>query len=111
MAVQEINSLTIEMGTYFEVTFNLFEPDNSAAILSGFVTAYSAIRKHSTSDKVEEFSNVVDPTDGTITISLTEEQTSNLSPGRNYFDIVVDMDGKRTKVIKGTAIVAESMSV
>jgi hypothetical protein len=35
MAVAEVTNLIIEKGTFFEATFNLFEPDSSAVNLLG----------------------------------------------------------------------------
>lgn len=111
MAVAEITNIVIEKGTYFEATFNLFEPDSSATALTGLTTTYARIRKYPSSSSYEEFSKVITGNTGTIKLSLTAEQTSNLKPGRNYFDVVLTMDGKKVKVIKGTAIVEESASV
>ena len=111
MAVAEINNLVIEKGTYFEVTFNLFDPDNSASTLLGVTTTYATIRKHPTSTLYEDFSyNVVGAT-GTIDLSLTEQQTSNLEVCRNYFDVVIVVEGKKKKFLKGTAIVKDSIAV
>ena len=59
MAVQEINNITIEKGTDFEVTFSLFNPDNSASILSGLTTTYASIRKYSEDIDGEEFSKTI----------------------------------------------------
>ena len=111
MSVYEITSLVIEKGTYFETKFNLFEPDNTEAILNGLTTSYAKIRKHSASLKYQEFEKNIDEQNGTITLSLTEEQTSSLDSGRNFFDVVLVIDNKPIKVIKGTALVEESMSV
>lgn len=111
MAVYEVNNIVIDKGTYFEATFNLFEPDSSAAVLAGLTTAYASIRKHPEATEFEEFSKTITTANGTIKLSLTEEQTSRLRAGRNYFDVVLTFYGKRVKVIKGTAIVEESTSV
>lgn len=111
MAVAEVTNVVIEKGTYFEATFNLFDPDSSSAVLTGLSTTYARIRKHPTSATYEEFSKSITAGTGTIQLSLTAEQTANLVPGRNYFDVILTIGGKKTKVIKGTAIVAESMSV
>lgn len=111
MAVAEITNLIIEKGTYFEATFNLFEADSSSAILSGLTTTYASIRKHPTSTDSVEFSKTITAGTGTIKLSLTAEQTATLKAGRNYFDVVLTISGKKTKVIKGTAIVEESVSV
>lgn len=111
MAVAEITNIVIEKGTYFEATFNLFEPNQAAAVLSGLTTTYATIRKHPTSTSGQEFSKTITAATGTILLSLTADQTANLTAGRNYFDVVLTIAGKKTKVIKGTAIVEESVAV
>jgi hypothetical protein len=111
MAVAEVTNIIIEKGTDFEATFNLFESDSSAAVLSQLGTTYAQIRKHPSSTSYVEFSKTITAATGTIKISLTGEQTATLKAGRNYFDIVLTISNKKTKVIKGTAIVEESVSV
>ena len=111
MAVAEITNIVIDKGTDFEATFNLFKPDESVAILSGLSTTYAAIRKYPNSTEYEEFGKIITAETGTIILTLTAEQTSRLKEGRNYFDVVLTTEGKKTKVIKGTAIVEDSVSV
>jgi hypothetical protein len=111
MAVAEITNIVIEKGTHFEATFNLFDPDQSASVLTGLTTTYASIRKHPTSTTYEEFAKTITAGTGTIKLTLTAAQTANLTAGRNYFDVVLTIDNKKTKVIKGTAIVEESISV
>jgi len=111
MAVAEINNIVIEKGTDFEATFNLFEPDESTPILSGLSTTYASIRKYPDDPNGEEFAKTITVGTGTIKLSLTAAQTSNLKEGRNYFDVVLTINNKKTKVIKGTVIVEKSVSV
>lgn len=111
MAVAEINNIVIEKGTDFDATFSLFDPDQSASVLSGLTTTYASIRKYPESTDGEEFSKTITASTGTIQLSLTSTQTANLKAGRNYFDVILTIGGKKTKVIKGTAIVEESASV
>jgi len=111
MAVAEVTNIVIEKGTNFEVTFNLFDSDASASSLAGLTTTYARIRKYPSSTSYQEFSKTITAGTGTITLSLTADQTNNLSPGRNYFDVVLTLGGKKTKVIKGSMLVSESMSV
>ena len=111
MAVAEITNIVIEKGTHFETIFNLFDSDQSASVLNGLTTTYASIRKHPTSTSYEEFGKTITSGTGTIKLTLTAEQTANLSAGRNYFDVVLTIENKKTKVIKGTAIVEESVSV
>jgi len=111
MAAAEVTTLIIEKGTYFEATFTLFDPDQSTAVLSGLTTSYARIRKHPEATAYEEFSKTITTGTGTIRLSLTGEQTANLSAGRNYFDVILTLGGNKVKVLKGTAIVEESVSV
>lgn len=111
MAVAEITNIVIEKGTDFEATFNLFDPDQSASILSGLTTTYASIRKYPTATEYEEFSKTITSGTGTIKLTLNAAQTANLKSGRNYFDVVLTINGRKTKVIKGTIIVEESTSV
>jgi hypothetical protein len=111
MAVAEITNIIIEKGTYFEATFNLFEPDSSSTSLVGLTTTYARIRKFPSSTAYEEFGKIITSGTGTIKLTLTEEQTARLKAGRNYFDVVITLNNKKLKVIKGTAIVEESASV
>lgn len=111
MAVAEITNIVIEKGTDFEATFNLFDPDQSAAVLSGLTTTYATIRKFPDATTGEEFTKIITAGTGTIKLSLTATQTANLKAGRNYFDVVLTINNKRIKVLKATAIVEESSSV
>ncbi len=111
MAVAEITNIVIEKGTDFEATFNLFDPDQSASVLSGLTTTYASIRKYAEDSSGQEFSKTITANTGTIKLTLSSTQTSALKAGRNYFDVVLTIYGKKTKVIKGTAIVEESVSV
>ncbi len=111
MAVAEITNIVIEKGTDFEATFNLFDPDQSATVLSGLSTTYATIRKYPDATNGEEFSKTITAGTGTIKLSLTAAQTANLKTGRNYFDVVLTINSRKIKVIKGTAIVEESTSV
>ena len=111
MAVAEVTNIVIEKGTDFEATFNLFDPDQSASVLIGLTTTYASIRKYPDATAYEEFSKTITAGTGTIKLTLTAAQTANLRAGRNFFDVVLTIGGKKTKVIKGTAIVEESASV
>ena len=111
MAVAEINNLVIEKGTDFSAEFNLFESDSSAAVLSGLGTSYATIRKQPTATDYKNFTISITAATGKIQVSMTAANTSELTAGRNYFDIVLTLGGLKTKVLKGTILVEESVSV
>lgn len=89
-------NFTIERGTDFEATFNLFDPDQSVAVLSGLTTTFATIRKYPDATTSEEFGKTITAGTGTIKLTLTATQTANLKEGRNFFDVVLTIGGKKT---------------
>ena len=112
MAVAEITSLTIERGTDFDATFNILESDLSPISLA-YYTGYSRIRKYPSSTNYHSFTVGITTATGEVMISMGASMTSLLTPGRNYFDIVIvspEISGNvTTKVVEGTIIVSESI--
>jgi len=111
MSAAEISDIVIYKGVDFEASFNVFNSDSSATSLTGLTTTYARIRKHPSATSYQEFSKTITSGTGLITLTLTADQTSQLSDGRNYFDVILTLHGKKVMMIKGTAIVYESVSV
>lgn len=111
MAVAEITNLIIQKGTDFEVSFNLFNDDSSIATLAGLTTTYAKIAKHPSSTNYQTFNVSITGGSGLIKLSLDSTKTSQLEAGRNYFDVILTISSKKTQVVRGTAIVEESVSV
>jgi hypothetical protein len=111
MAVPAVN-LTIEKGTDFEATFNVNNADGSVFSLANY-TATAKIRKHPTSPNPKSFSTSITVATGEIKISMSAANTSLLTAGRNYYDVLITQTGtnKIQKVFEGTAIVGDTVSV
>ena len=106
MAVYTTN-LTIYTGTNFDQVFVLAnDVDDSAFNLTGY-TGISKIKRRPGSLTATSFTDV---TAGKVKISLSSEQTSALSPGRYYYDILLSMGGENTKVIEGDVIIKKSIT-
>jgi hypothetical protein len=110
MAIAENTNLTIYKGTDFEATFNLFEPDNTTAVLSNLGTTYAKIGKYPTSPTYETFTCDILEDYGAIKLTLDFEQTLRLKIGRNYFDVVLTIDSKKVPVLRGTMMVEDCIS-
>lgn len=113
MAVAAIN-LVIEKGTDFTTTFNISGSDNGPVVLNNYV-GISKIRKHPTSVKSKSFEVEVVPdnTEPYVKISMGRSDTSELSSGRNYFDVFLrdTNTGYTFKVVEGSIIVNDSASL
>lgn len=114
MAVAEVNSLTIDKGVDFEATFSIFSPDDSYYSLNGFVGT-SKIRKYPNSPTSHPFTVEITVATGEVKISMASTVTSQLSTGRNYFDVILNRsihgNSSTFKVIQGTIIVSDTASL
>jgi len=110
MAVYTTN-IIIYTGTSFEQTFILADdPGENLLNLTGY-SVISKMKKHGTSSSVTSFTTTVtDIIGGRIRLSLTSNQTSQLSPGRYYYDLLLHKDNNTTRVIEGEVIVKKSVT-
>jgi hypothetical protein len=79
-------NLIIDQGTTYSVTLNLTDENGDSIDLVGY-TANSQIRKWYTSSNSMVFATSLNTVDGTVTLSLTSNQTNLLVPGRYVYDV------------------------
>ena len=112
MAVPVVN-IQVEQGTDFQASFNITNPDGSALNLSNRSLS-AKMRKWSGSAGYIGFGVTFGayPTQGQITISLTDVQSGIITAGRYNYDVIVtnDINGKKEKVISGQALVNPTVS-
>ena len=111
MAVPSVN-LTLDKGTDFEATFNVTNSDGTAFLLSNY-SATAKIRKHPTATDYKTFSTSITVATGEIKVSMASTNTSQLTAGRNYYDLIITQtgSGKVTKVFEGMILVNDTVSV
>lgn len=111
MATPSVN-IVIEKGTDFESTFFIDNPEGDSFNLSGY-SAVAKIKRHPAATTSIPFSVNIIASTGQVRISMGNTITSQLSEGRNYYDIVIISQGynTKTKVIEGNALVYPSASV
>ena len=80
-------NLVIDQGTTYSTTLNLTDENGDVLNLSGYY-ANSQIRKWYTSINASAtFTTSINVESGTITLSLTSNQTSNIVSGRYVYDV------------------------
>jgi hypothetical protein len=111
MAVPVVN-LVLEKGTTFTATFNVFEPDARPATFNNF-SAVCKIKKYPTSPISYNCQVEITAATGTIKVSMAKTTTTELESGRNYYDIIFtnNIDGTSFRVLEGSIIVSDSISV
>lgn len=114
MAVAQINNITIERGTDFEVAFDIFTEDFGPNVFGLDYSGLFSIKKYPGATTAFEKSAVFDPGTNEIKVSLAKTETSTLKPGRNYFQVSIlssPASGSLTnRVVEGTIIVSEEIT-
>lgn len=109
MAVPAVN-IAIEQGTDFSTTFTITNSDETVYNLSSS-SAVSTLKKFPSSTTSYSFSTTITVATGQITVSMANSITSQISPGRYYYDVVVTNNtGLKSRVIEGMALVTASIS-
>ena len=109
-AVSQVN-LVIPKGINFEETFFLTAGDGGGLNLTG-QTVVAKLKKHPNATTAFSFSTTLTISDSSIIISMSSATTATLPSGRCVYDIVLTSPGGfKSKVIEGTVLVQESVSV
>jgi len=111
MTVPTVN-IVIEKGTNFSATFDVKNSDDSVFSLTN-QSATAKIRKHPTATSSKSFSTTITTATGKIAISMGSTITSDLTEGRNYYDVILThaTTGNVTKIFQGMAMVNNTVSL
>lgn len=101
-------NLSVDQGTNFEVTIQLFYA-NDAPLDVGDYTASAQFRKHYSSIAATDFNILL--ANGNLILSLTPDQTANVSSGGYVYDVFLrnGTDGV-TKIVEGTLQIIPSVT-
>lgn len=109
MSVPVVN-LKIEKGTTFEATFNVTNSDGTVFELNNY-TSTAKVKKWPADSSSKSFSTTITASTGEIKISMASSITSELSSGRNYYDVIITKStGAITKAFEGTVMVVDTVS-
>lgn len=98
-----VNNLTINIGTDFVQTYNLYQSGGKVIDLTGY-SAVSSLRKHRDSGTSVSFTvGFPDRKNGKIKISIPSWTTTRLKPGRYVYDILMTKpNGDKGIIVEGT---------
>jgi LEA14-like dessication related protein len=110
MTARSVN-LSVEQGTNFTTTFTVKNPDGTILPLTGYTTAAKMAKHSSAVVGITTFSTSITSATGKITLTLSNATTSNLEPGRYYYDCVIQTSGGTiTRIIEGMILVTAGLS-
>jgi hypothetical protein len=113
MAVTYTTNLVLYTGADFDQTFVLEDSQsNSVKDLTGY-TACAQMKRYESSLKTADFqvSFANDRKTGRITISLLSADTTNLKPGKYFYDLLLNSPtGTVTRAVEGTVLVKKAVT-
>jgi hypothetical protein len=103
-------NIIIDQGTTFSTVINLTDDNGTAIDLTGY-TGDAEMRKHYTSSNSQSFSIALGGTSGTVTLSLTANQTANLTSGRYVYDVEVTSSANVvSRIVEGIVTVTPQVT-
>ena len=108
-----ISNLFIDQGTTFTTTISVADGNGTALDLTGY-SGIAQLRKTYESITSVPFNVTFETprTNGQVTISLTDAQTSALESGKYVYDVNLTLPGgvTKTRVVEGVGTVTPSVS-
>ena len=107
-----IANLFIDQGTDFSVTVDVSDATGGVLDLTGYSAAAQIRKTYGSSSTSAVFStNLGTPSQGKVTLSLTDTQTSGLDAGRYVYDLnITSGGGVTTRVVEGQAIITPGVT-
>jgi hypothetical protein len=93
-------NLVIDQGATFSADLNLTDENGDILELSGY-TANSQMRKWYTSSNSTTFTTAINVSTGIITLSLSANQTANVTAGRYVYDVEITDGSTISRVVEG----------
>jgi hypothetical protein len=104
------SNLVIDQGSTFSADLTLTD-ENGDMILLWSYTANSQMRKWYTSaNPAAIFTTSINSESGTITLSLTANQTSNLVAGRYVYDVEINDGVETSRIVEGIVTVTPQVT-
>ena len=103
-------NLLIDQGSTYSTTLSLTTETDEAMDLTGYSGA-AQIRKHYTSSNSYSFGVELNSTAGTVTLSMSANNTANIASGRYVYDVeITSGSGAVTRVVEGIVTVTPSVT-
>lgn len=100
-----VSNIVIEQGFDFGTSFELEDTITNLPLnLVGYAVTSQLRKSYTSSSSVSFASSIVTAAQGTISISLTSEQTSSLKAGRYVYDVMLEQSLVTGEVVKTKAV-------
>ena len=107
-----VANLFIDQGTDFEIVVDVSDATGETLNLTGYSSAAQIRKTYGSTGTAATFStNHGTPTEGKVTLTLTDAQTTGLTSGRYVYDMnITSGAGVTTRVVEGQAIITPGVT-
>ena len=108
-----VRNLSINTHSDFSENLELFQTNGQDRVNLTDHSAQSQMRKHPDSSTAHDFTvGITSAVDGEITLSMTDDTTAGIKPGRYMYDVLLTKPGGVLKeiVLEGMVIVRSGIS-
>jgi molybdopterin-binding protein len=104
--------ITIEQGANLTSTVTVNDTQGDSVNLSTYSASAQLRKSYYSSSANTLTATITGNANGQITLSMTAANTSNLTPGRYVYDLIIrnTIDNSVTRVVEGTAVVLPSVT-
>ena len=97
-----ISNLTVDQGSTFTAKIDVTDSDGNSINLSGYSVAGQIRKSYYSLNSIDFQASITNALDGTIEISLTDQQTDGMRAGRYVYDVeITSPGGEITRVLEG----------
>jgi hypothetical protein len=99
-------NLSIDQGATFSTIISITDANNNVIDLSTYTGNAQIKKAYSSLNVAQTFTVSVNSTLGTVTLSLTANQTSNIASGRYVYDVkLTEAGGTISRIVEGLVTV------
>jgi hypothetical protein len=103
-------NLVVDQGSTFSTEITVATDGGSLLDLTGY-TGAAQMRRHYSSTNSVSFAVTLGGTDGTVQLSLTSNQTTNLAAARYVYDVeLTDGSGNISRILEGYITVSPNVT-
>lgn len=108
--MSKLHNLRVNQGADFSFSLTILEDSGVVKNLNG-ASVESDIRKHHTANSSLSFTTSINTETSVVTLSLTANQTFELSEGKYVYDaILTDSDENVTRIVEGLLFLRPSVT-
>jgi hypothetical protein len=108
-----VANLFIDQGTDFEIVVDVSDATGETLNLTGYSSAAQIRKTYGSTGTAATFTTAHGtPTEGKVTLTLTDTQTTGLTSGRYVYDMnITSGAGVTTRVVEGQAIITPGVTM